>query len=354
MHRLGARFEKRCQFWTKLAISVVVSVVVSVLAPKPVTAHSPLFPEDNHGLATAYHIDDPAKSWATYTALDHSDKGDYYRFDISSGDKINISLITPDSPSESGFLPSFALLVPNSIKKDSVPLFVEVPSGYGIVVVNGTEPGQATYEAFTPGWYYELGSLTMNAPADGTYYIVVFNDEGRTGKYGLPVGYIEEFTPIEIVMVPFNVQQVYAWEGQNRLLTLLPILLVVTIGGVVCFWRNRQCKAPRGSSKWVAAFAGLMFSGTALSTIYQMLTAFTRTGATGEAALTLIFFLISLVLGIFALMYAIREKPLLTLWRRASLIAMGLLALFGWSGLYLGPALAILAALMPAYTARKK
>jgi len=168
------------------------------------------------------------------------------------------------------------------------------------------------------------------------------------------VGYIEEFTPIEIVMVPYNVHVVYAWEGQNQFVTLLPIILILIVGGIMLYWRSKQGMAPKGISKWLAAFAGLAFLGSAASTIYQMLLAFSVTGAKGEAVFTLLFVTISIVLGVPTLMYAVRDKPTLTPWRRAALIVIGMIALFGWSGLYFGPALAILAALLPPYTTKKE
>jgi len=246
------------------------------------------------------------------------------------------------------------LLVPGLAQNNSVPGYIEIPTGYGTIVVNGTDPGQATYEAFSPGWFYELASLSMNAPNDGTYYVVVFDNAHKTGNYGLPIGYIEEFTPIEIIMVPYNVHVVYAWEGQNRFVTLLPIIVMLIIGGIMLYWRSKQGMAPKGISKWLATFAGLAFLGSAAGTIYQMLLAFGVTGAQREAIFTLLFVAISIVLGVLTLLYAVREKPTLTPWRRVVLIAIGMIALFGWSGLYLGPALAISAALVPPYATKKK
>lgn len=246
------------------------------------------------------------------------------------------------------------MLVPGSDQSDGVPAYIEVPAGYGTIVVDGTDPGQAAYEPFSPGWYYELASLTMNAPNDGTYYVVVFDSAHKTGNYGLPVGYVEEFTPMELIMIPYNVHVVYVWEGQNQFVTLLPIILALVIGGIILYWRSRRGLAPKGVSKWLAAFAGLAFLGSAASTIYQMLLAFSVTGVTGEAAFTLIFVAISIVLGVLTLMYAVRDKPSLTRWRRVALIVIGVVALFTWSGLYFGPALAISAGLVPPYATRKK
>ena len=344
---------------------VPVFVALLVLVPMGTAlAHSPVFPGENHSPETAYHIDDPAKSWAIYDELDHPDLGEYYEFSVSRGEKIQLALLTPASPAEGGFLPSFALLVPEMTLGDEVPDYIEVPAGYGATVVEGYDPGGATYEAFSPGWYYEVAGMTTNATADGIYYVVVFgttqNNDNHTNQdhenhdhaaagYGLVVGYLESFTPIELIMVQYSVQRVYAWEGQNQFVALLPIILVLVVGGIILYLRSRKGRAPKGISKWLASFAGLAFLGSGVSILYQMFLAFSVTGFHGEGMITLIFFVLSVILGVVTLLYAVRDKPVLTTRRRIGLVITGLIALFMWSGLYLGTALAIAAALVPSH-----
>jgi len=330
-----------------------------VLAPvTAVLAHSPVFPEENHGPSTAYEIDDPAKSWAIYTRLEHEGVADYYKLTVSEGEKIQISLIVPDSPAQSGFLPAFTLVGPGITQHDSVPDYVEVPSGYGTIVIYGADPGKAAYEPFTPGWFYELCTLTMSAPSDGTYYVAVFNPElhknghdhtHKADSYAIIVGYVEEFTPLELILISSRVYEIYVWEGQNQLVIFLPLLLVVIIGGVITYRRSKRGQHPRGISKWLATFGGFSLLGTAAGTIYQILFAFTRTGTTVEALITLAIVIVSVILGLLTLRYALRSKPNLTILRRVGLIVMALVALFAWSGLYLGPSLLIAAALVPPY-----
>jgi len=356
---------------TRFVKFVPIFIALLVLVPVGTAlAHSPVFPGENHSPATAYHIDDPVKSWAIYDELDHLDEGDYYEFSMSRGEKIQLALLTPESPAEGGFLPSFALLIPEMTQGDKAPDHIEVPAGYGATIIDGRDPGRATYEAFSPGWFYEVANMTTNAPADGIYYVVVFgamqNNDTHTNedhenhdhdqeaaRYGLVVGYIESFTPIELIMVQFNVQKVYAWEGQNQFVTLLPIILVLVIGGIVLYLRSRKGRAPKGISKWLAAFAGLAFLGSGVIILYQMFLTLGVTGFHGQAMITLIFFVFSVILGVVTLLYAVRDKPILTTRRRIGLVITGLIALFMWSGLYLGTALAIVAALVPAYSVRK-
>ena len=354
MNSIIVGYGRRSMLRPAIIMFALTLIAILVLAPASAAfAHSPIFPEDNHDPSHAYQINNPAKSWAIYTALDHPDKGDYYKFTIAKGDKIEVALMASESPVVSGFLPSFALLVPGSDQKSSLPSYVEVPAGYGTIVVNGKDPGKASYEPFSPGWLYEVASLTTNAPTDGTYYIVVYDNAQKTGNYGLPVGYIESFTPAEWLMIPYNVHTTYVWEGQNRFVTYLPLILTLTIGGIMLYRRSRQGKAPRGVSKWLAAFAGLSFIGTTLGIIYQMLLALAVTGYTADVVFTLMFVVVGTVLGVLTLLYAVREKAALTPGRRVALILLGMLAIVGWAGLYLGTTLAILAALVPSYRAKE-
>ena len=157
-----------------------------------------------------------------------------------------------------------------------------------------------------------------------------------------------------MILIPYRVHEIYIWEGQSQLIVFLPLLLVIIVGGVVLYWRSKRGRHPRGISKWLAAFGGLAFIGSAVGISYQMLLAFSYTGFTVEAFITVLIAVVSIVLGVITLWYALRSKPILTLRRRAGLFVIGLVALFVWSGPYLGPALLIAAALVPPYITKQE
>jgi hypothetical protein len=320
---------------------------ICLIFPVPSFGHSPIFPGENHDPSHAFRITNPLKSWAIYTALDHPDKGDYYTFTVSKGNRIEIQLMTSESPARSGFLPSFALMIPGSDKKSDIPSYIEVPAGYGIVAVESKDPGKAAYEPFSPGWYYDIADFAVDAPVDGVYFVVVFERHQKTGNYGLPVGYIESFTPAEWLAIPVSVRTTYMWEGQNGFVTFLPLILVVVFGSIT-IWRVRRNKAPRGASKWLAAFAGLAFLGTTAGIVHQMIVALMVTGFSAEAVITLIFIILGLLPGVLTLLYALREKTSLSLGRRIALSAIGLFGLVVWAGFYIGPVLLFAAAVVPA------
>lgn len=339
----------------RFIVFIIVLILILILLPvSSIFAHSPVFPEENHDFEHAFQIENPSKSWVIYSVLEHPGKGDYYKFIVSKGENINISLMTSENPNVSGFLPSFALIVPGLDEKDILPSYIEVPDGYGSIVVNGKDPGKASYEPFTPGWFYELGDIYIDAPAGGTYYIIVYDSSQNTGNYGLPVGYVESFTLREWITIPITVQSTYIWEGQNIFIIYLPLIFTIVTGGIILFLRNKKGKAPKGLSKWLAAFAGLAFLGTSLGIFYQMLLAITVTGFALEAVITVVIAIIGIILTTITLLYAVRKKPLLTIGRRIGLAIIGVFALFVWSGFFLGPALAILAAIVPPYNPAKK
>jgi hypothetical protein len=333
-----------------MRISKFTLIIMAVLVLMPaiiVSAHTPLFSHDNSSLQTAYTINDPAKSWAVYANLPSTDAAAYYKFHMDAGGDIDITLLSPLNPADSHFLPSFVLMVPDSASNDPVPSFVEIPIGYGTTVVNGTNPAIATYEPFSPGWFYQLANLTLSAPVTGTYYIAVYDQE-NTGNYGLPVGYVEGYTIPEILMLPYNLQLVFVWEGQNLFLVLLPLMISLVLGGTLIYWRTTKGKEPKDDlSMWLAAFGGLAFIGYAGINFYQMLLALTKTGWDSGAIVSILFAILPLVLGAIGLRYALKRKAKNTIYHRLGLVAIGVVGLMLWTGLYIGPALMILAAILP-------
>ncbi len=325
----------------------VMALAVFVLIPAVcVAAHTPLFSHDNSTLQTAFAINDSAKSWAVYANLPSTGAAAYYKFQMDAGGDIDITLLSPSDPSESHFLPIFVLMVPGSLSANPVPSFVEMPTGYGTIVVHGVNPGKATFEPFSPGWFYQLGNLTLTAPVTGTYYIAVY-DQNNTGNFGLPVGYIEGYTIPEILMLPYEIQLVFVWEGQNAFIVLLPLILSMALGGSLVYWRTMKGKNPKGNlSKWIAAFGGLAFIGYAGINSYQMLLALTKMGWDSGAFVSMLFIILPLALGIISLRYALRQTMRKAIYHRIELVAIGAIGLMLWTGLYIGPALLILAAIL--------
>jgi len=80
-------------------------------------------------------------------------------------------------------------------------------------------------------------------------------------------------------MLPYALQLVFVWEGQNIFIVLLPLILSLVLGGIMVYRRTTMGKGSMDDlSKWMAAFGGLAFIGYAGIDVYQMLLALSKTG----------------------------------------------------------------------------
>jgi len=308
-------------------------------------AHSPLFPQNNHAAASAFFIEDAAKSWVAYSEILNSGQKDFYRFRFSAGDPIRIKLLTSGDPGTTDFLPSLALLVPGLKQQDAIPLSMEIPSGFGAVFVRGIRPPSATYEPFAQGWFYDLADLDMRAPAEGTYYLVVFDPKGAMGRYAVTLGYLERWAPLELAALPWNIRRIQIWEGQNVFAALLPFFAVFALGLIWFFLRSRSGKTPHTLAQWFAAGSFLAFLGSAAISLQQMHLA-SRIAPVHrfDLIVTLIAASVPVILGLVALRYALRSRSGHMVAWRIGLITIAAAGLLLYTGLYLGPGLSLLAA----------
>ena len=321
-------------------------LAIGTLFTPVVSAHSPVFPGNNTSLNSAYVVNDPTKSWALYTTLQPG-QVHYYRFDMTQGQSIYVELYKNTQTSNLGFVPSFVLMGPGLTSNGTVPSNVAVPPGASSIVMQGQQPDKATYEGFGPGSFYSLGSVEVKAPVTGTYYVAVY-DAANGGAYGLAIGERETYAPIEYVLIPYNVFQVHLWEGQNPLVVLAPLYLVVIVGLGILIMRSDLHASLRSPFTLLGTLAGLIFIGTGAYTLAQMLLAISRSSVESEAIITLVLVLVPIILGILALRVALRRREHTGIGPRAAIAILGIIALFAWTGLYVGPALALLASIMPA------
>jgi len=241
------------------------------------------------------------------------------------------------------------LMGPGLVSNGTVPSRVAVPAGASSIVVQGQQPDKATYESFGPGSYYDLARIELMAPTTGTYYVAVY-DAASGGAYGLAIGERETYTPTEYILIPYNVFEVHLWEGQNPLVALAPLYLVVIVGLVILAMRSDLHASLQSPFTLLGTLAGLIFLGTGAYTLAQMLLAISRSSVESEAVITLIFVLVPVILGILALRVALRRREQTGIGPRVAIAVLGLIAIFAWTGLYVGPALALLASIMPAYS----
>lgn len=324
--------------------------IVCLLLVQEAEAHSPLIPGDNERLSDAMFISDPTKSWAIYGELHGGGKAQYYRFEIGRGQSIYVMLFKSTNPEERDFLPSFALMGPGINSQGNVPGYVEQPAGAGIIAVTGELPPAATYEPFGASSFYSLAELEMDAPESGTYYIAVY-EPSRRGSYGLAVGKREEFSLGEWFLIPLRLISIYRWEGQSFARIFLPIAATFLIG--LIFWRRAKWMA-KTPFEWTGTLAGLLFLGTGIMFLFQMVMTLMYTPIVSDIIITIILSLLQILLGVAVIRVISRDKGKIDIRDRIRIAIFGILALFLWAGFLIGPILALLTSIMPARTGRSR
>lgn len=314
-----------------------------------VWAHTPLSPSDEiHTLATAYEVPNPTKSWTLYRELHHEGEAEYYKLHLNAGERLRISLYTKETPEN--FAPNLIIMAENLAQPDDLPSYIEKPEGYGATIFKPSTPENREYEPFTPTSYYYLIDVDESISEHGDYYVVVFEPNMEEGKYGIAIGYKEEFTISEWLLIPFDVIGIHEWEGQSLIGILAPLLLTLVFGLAILIWKSF---IKLNLFNIIASTAGLLYVGSGLMTLTQMIIAFVGAPFNFTAALTLIFIVIPLLLGYFILRKVVRLKETLSMKDRVILTALGLVGLFTWCGLIMGPALAIFCGLFPMRTTKK-
>jgi len=309
----------------------------------PVNAHVPVSADGNYDINTALPVEKPTKSYVIYGDLHKAGEVACYQMHMTPGDRLVISLMTPGFNAS---IPDMIVMSPGTaLSIDDLQKQVSVPQGYSAEIVRGKAPQKATYEPFSPAAVFEVASYSKEITTPGIWYLAVVSPSNET-QYSIAVGYEEEFTPSEWVLAPLNVISTHLWEGQSIITLLTPFLAVVVLGFVVIARREKRKGSHLPYSCWLVTIAGLCYLGGAAITLMQMVRAIAVTGPSSSVALTLVFAIIPIVLGIWALRIG-RLSSISTKRNRAFLVLIGILGLVFWAGLIIGPVLAIGAAILP-------
>lgn len=331
------------------AILLLVFAFLCLLSVSGALAHAPLKPGRNESLDTATLIPDPTKSWAIYGDLHEGGEAQYYHFNITEGQRIHVMLFKSTNPEDAEFLPGFVLMGPKISEQGDVPDYVETPSGSKALVVEGEQPAQVSYEPFSPSSFYSLADATLDAPSSGTYYVAVY-EPSHGGHYGLAIGDRETYSLDEWILISLNLISVYQWERQSLAVIFAPLGATLAIGLGLMVWQLRDRAITYTFFVWTAALAGLLFLGTGVMALFQMALTLTQAPLVPEIVITIILALVPILLGVGVLRVVLISGEKVDIRKRVYLVILGILALFAWAGLLVGPALAIIASVLSART----
>lgn len=317
-------------------------IILLMFSVRNIFAHTPDKPTENESLATAYTISDPAKSWAIYAELHEGGEGQYYRFELPQDERLRVQLFVPTSE-KSSFVPNLVVMGPGITSQDAVPEYVETVEALGVMLLEGQRSSSPTYEPFTPSSFYELASVDQEVSAGGTYHVAVY-EPSQGGHYGLAIGYKEQFGLDEFIRIPIDVIGIHQWEGQSLLFIFAPLILTLVIGlAILVLKRPATLRTLFGG---IGIFAGLLYLGSGFMTLTQTILALTTANPDLGVVLTAIFVLIPILLALAIFRLTFHRKQI-TVRTRVLMAILGVLGLFAWAGLLIGPALALIVSFLP-------
>ena len=184
---------------SKIVPALLASASILLMAANPAYGHKLIMHNDTHvDFDSALQIPDHRISWAVYDYLGAGGTK-FYTFEAERGDPFYASIVIPKIDGLEDYSPSLFLVSPAGFEGQPGP-FDSWPNterfAYG-----GDFPGDEFYESFGQVTYWERQEIRTHLPAEGEYFIVVADEEGRDGKYALSVGTIEDFSDVNVFVV---------------------------------------------------------------------------------------------------------------------------------------------------------
>ena len=176
-------------------------------------------------------IDNSTTAFSYYAEL-ASGQPDIYQVYAVGGEPAQISLAAPKSDDLKNFAPSMALIGPGittNVPTNTLP--VALPKGMGAVVLNYTgdlnnRPVISDPATMTGAWQGQEYRATY--PKAAPYYILIWDKQGRGGKYIMTVGSQDDFGLFDLIKFPYTWAKLNIWFG-NWLNLLLAVLIVVAV-----------------------------------------------------------------------------------------------------------------------------
>jgi hypothetical protein len=95
------------------------------------------------------------------------------------------------------------------------------------------------FEPFTQTNYWGRQSITLDAPATGAYYLVIWPPTGPTGKYVMDTGYAEVFGPTDLLRFPVWWVQTKMYFGDWSWLGYLAVIGLLAAATSILLRRRR-------------------------------------------------------------------------------------------------------------------
>ncbi|MFW9794991.1 MAG: hypothetical protein ACFFEE_11840, partial [Candidatus Thorarchaeota archaeon] len=278
-------------------------------------------------------------SWVIYSNLHEAGHPQYFAFDMEVGTRIRMLLSIPVTADPASLDPSIALMGPGITNSSSIPGFLEIPEAAGVMIIE-SETATPEYEGFTPTSFYKLIDIDMQAPATGEYYFAIFDSDDE-GSFSIALGYVETFTLAEWLLVPYSVMTIHQWNGQSLLTILTPMIATLVLGIGLLWTRKKELRELESGISWIGALGATLFLGSGVTIFYQIVIA-ALFSINVQIVISVIFGILPILVGYSTIRIILTEDWQNLRSKQIRLIILGIVSLFLWAGLLIGPTLVIL------------
>lgn len=209
-------------------------IMLVLLVPfSSASAHRPIWGEQYGPI----EIPNLHTSFAVYRDLS-TDQIDVFTFEAEAGQDLHAGIQIPAVDGLEEYEIRAALFGPGLPEADPEALPPDHPEDLGALVFPSRESA-GYFEPFTLTSYWGRQEIDVSLPAEGTYYLLVWQPEGMPGKYVLDTGRAEVFEPADIFRFPVWWVRVHLFFGHGPTLALLAALILLAVALLVLRkWRK--------------------------------------------------------------------------------------------------------------------
>ncbi len=211
---------------------IAVLALISLVPVSSASAHYPIWSDND---VTA--IDNLSTSFAFYRDLP-VDKVHVYTFIGKQGQNLHAGINIPAIKGLENYSVTMALFGPSLPEADHDQLPPEHPEDLGALIFP-TKVSADFFESFTQTLYWGRQSIEMTLPADGEYYLVIWQADGNAGKYVMDSGSTEVFGIGDLLLFPIWWVQVHFFFGHGAYL----LAAAAIIFGFITFTIIKRRKA---------------------------------------------------------------------------------------------------------------
>jgi hypothetical protein len=182
--------------------------LVSLIPISSASAHHPMWGDEDVTV-----IDNLTTSFAFYRNLP-ADKVHAYTFIGKQGQNLHAGINIPSVKGLEDYSVTMALFGPSLPEVDHDQIPAEHPEDLGALIFP-SETSANFFESFTQTHYWGRQNIDMILPADGEYYLLIWQPEGMEGKYVFDSGRAEVFGFGDLFLFPIWWIRVHIFFGQG-------------------------------------------------------------------------------------------------------------------------------------------